>query len=83
MTREIIFLEPMALSILSQHREVAPFGGEGGDAGKPGAQRLVRRSGTVENLQGIDGREVEQGDRLILETPGGGGWGEPGESSER
>ncbi|MFL6231752.1 MAG: hydantoinase B/oxoprolinase family protein [Thermoanaerobaculia bacterium] len=77
--REISFLAPMSLSLLSQHRVERPYGMEGGEPGQPGRQRLVRASGEVEELASIDGREVGPGDRLILETPGGGGWGAAGE----
>jgi 5-oxoprolinase (ATP-hydrolysing) len=73
--RELTFLEPMSLSILSQHRVEAPYGMEGGEPGQRGRQRLVRVSGETEELASVDGREVMPGDRLILETPGGGGWG--------
>lgn len=76
--RELTFLAPMSLSLLSQHRVEAPYGMEGGAPGAPGRQRLVRASGEVEELGPVDGREVEAGDRLILETPGGGGWGPSG-----
>ena len=75
--REIAFLAPMSLSLLSQHRVERPYGMEGGEPGQPGRQRLVRAAGEVEELASIDGREVGPGDRLILETPGGGGWGRP------
>jgi 5-oxoprolinase (ATP-hydrolysing) len=75
--RELLFEAPMVLSLLSQHRCSGPFGMRGGGAGRPGAQRLIRRSGEVEELQGVDGRQVEAGDRLLLETPGGGAWGPP------
>ena len=73
--RELTFLEPMSLSILSQHRKFAPFGSNGGESGQLGAQFLVRASGECLQLKGVDGCEVQAGDRLILETPGGGGWG--------
>ncbi|MDY7094250.1 MAG: hydantoinase B/oxoprolinase family protein [Acidobacteriota bacterium] len=78
--RELTFLEPVSLSLLTQHRQAGPYGIEGGYPGTPGRQRLVRAGAPLEDaeeLAGIDGREVEAGDRLILETPGGGGWGEP------
>ncbi len=65
----------MSLSLLSQHRVEAPYGMEGGEPGERGRQRLVRASGEVEEMSSVDGREVRAGDRLILETPGGGGWG--------
>nr|MBA2556383.1 hydantoinase B/oxoprolinase family protein [Chloroflexota bacterium] len=50
-----------------------------GEPGRRGAQRLVRASGEVVQLAPIDGAEVGEGDRLILETPGGGAWGAPTE----
>jgi 5-oxoprolinase (ATP-hydrolysing) len=80
--RELTFLEPMSLSLLSQHRVEAPYGMEGGEPGRRGRQRLVRASGMVEELVSVDGREVGPGDRLILETPGGGGWGRKGNEEE-
>jgi 5-oxoprolinase (ATP-hydrolysing) len=73
--REITFLEPMTLSVLSQHRKLGPYGLSGGEAGKPGAQRVVRATGETVTLAPVDGLEVGPGDRFILETPGGGGWG--------
>ncbi|MCG8454775.1 MAG: hydantoinase B/oxoprolinase family protein, partial [Holophagales bacterium] len=75
--RQLRFLEPLELSILSQHRREGPYGMEGGEAGKPGRQRLERVRGGIEPLAGIDQAEVEAGDLLVMETPGGGGWGEP------
>jgi 5-oxoprolinase (ATP-hydrolysing) len=75
--REISFLERMSLSVLSQHRRVAPYGMEGGATGRPGAQRLIRAGGEVVELQPIDGCTVEPGDRFVLETPGGGGYKYP------
>jgi 5-oxoprolinase (ATP-hydrolysing) len=73
--RELTFLAPMSLSLLTQHRVEAPYGMEGGEPGERGHQRLIRASGEIEDLASVDGREVGSGDRLILETPGGGGWG--------
>ena len=73
--RELTFLEPMSLSLLTQHRVEAPYGVDGGAPGATGRQRLVRASGEEVDLPSIAACEVEPGDRLILETPGGGGWG--------
>jgi len=81
--RELTFLEPMSLSLLSQHRVEAPFGMAGGEPGQLGRQRLVRVTGESEELASVDGREVGPGDRLILETPGGGGWGPPTAATPR
>jgi 5-oxoprolinase (ATP-hydrolysing) len=75
--REITFLEPLSLSMVTQHRRERPFGIDGGEPGAPGRQRLVRADGGVEELPPVGGCEVEAGDRLVLETPGGGGWGTP------
>ncbi len=80
--RELLFLASLSLSILSQNRRRGPFGLEGGDAGAPGRQRLLRADGSVEELGAIAAREVGPGDRLILETPGGGGWGSALEDAE-
>jgi 5-oxoprolinase (ATP-hydrolysing) len=74
--RELTFLRPLSLSVLTQHRVEAPHGAGGGSPGATGRQRLVRASGAVEELGPIDGREVEAGDRLVMETPGGGGFGD-------
>ncbi|HET7464372.1 MAG TPA: hydantoinase B/oxoprolinase family protein [Longimicrobium sp.] len=73
--RETVFLEPASLSILAQHRDGGPYGVDGGAPGAPGTQRVVRANGETVELRGIDACEVGPGDRLILETPGGGGWG--------
>jgi 5-oxoprolinase (ATP-hydrolysing) len=75
--RELTFLTSASLSVVSQHRVEAPFGVQGGEPGQRGRHRVVRVDGTVEELKSVDGREVAAGDRLILETPGGGGWGRP------
>ena len=73
--RELTFLAPMSLSLLTQHRVEAPYGAAGGGPGQPGRQRLLRATGETLALPSIAGCEVETGDRLVLETPGGGGWG--------
>jgi 5-oxoprolinase (ATP-hydrolysing) len=76
--RELTFLAPTSLSIVSQHRVEAPYGIAGGESGTRGRQRVLRATGEVVELASVDGCEIAAGDRLILETPGGGGWGEPG-----
>jgi len=74
-TRKMTFLAPLEITILSQHRKVAPFGMHGGNAGLVGNQWIVRKDGKKESLSGIDASRVEPGDSVIIETPGGGGWG--------
>ena len=73
--RELEFLEDMSLSLVSQHRVEAPFGVADGAPGATGQQRIMRADGGVEELRGIDEAELNAGDRFVLETPGGGGWG--------
>jgi 5-oxoprolinase (ATP-hydrolysing) len=75
--RELLFLRPVELSLLGQHRREGPYGMAGGRPGQPGRQWIVRSDGREVELAGIDGAELEAGDRLVLETPGGGGWGRP------
>ena len=76
-TREIRFREKMSVSILSTHRIVAPFGLNGGDEAALGKNTIRRADGRIENLAGSDQRELEAGDAIIIETPGGGGFGPP------
>jgi 5-oxoprolinase (ATP-hydrolysing) len=74
--REIEALVPLQFSILSQHRLSAPFGMSGGGAGAPGRQVVIRPGGEVIAMAGVEGRPLQPGDRVVLETPGGGGFGE-------
>ena len=73
--RETVFLTPVALSVLTQHRTTGPDGLAGGRPGLPGRQYLVRASGDVVPLSTIAACDAHPGDRLVMETPGGGGWG--------
>jgi len=77
LVREIAFLEPASVSVLTQHRVERPYGLHGGSDGEVGRQQIVRVGGATERLSSVDGCEVAAGDRLIVETPGGGGYGEP------
>ena len=72
--REFEFVEPLTVSLLTQHRIEAPFGMNGGADGKTGRQRLLR-GGESSELEGCTTFEAQAGDRVIIETPGGGGWG--------
>jgi 5-oxoprolinase (ATP-hydrolysing) len=73
--RRIKFLEPMSAGILSSHRSIPPFGINGGKPGKPGVNKLIRNNGEVEMLHGCAELEVQTGDAIQIETPGGGGFG--------
>ena len=75
--REYIMLAPATVTMLSERRAVAPWGLAGGENGRPGRNLLYRADGTVEELHSKFTRRVLPGDRLRIETPGGGGWGKP------
>lgn len=68
--REVEFLRPLEVSLLTQHRVVAPYGLDGGGCGMRGRQTL-----NGEELPGITAFAAKPGDRLVIETPGGGGCG--------
>jgi 5-oxoprolinase (ATP-hydrolysing) len=76
-TRRIRFLEPMTVSILSNNRRIAPFGMAGGEAGKTGLNWVQRADGRIEPLGGCESIEVGPQDAVVIETPGGGGYGVP------
>jgi 5-oxoprolinase (ATP-hydrolysing) len=73
--RRIRFREAMHAAILSNRRRVAPHGLDGGGAGQPGRNRVLRADGTVEELASTVGIEMRAGDAFVVETPGGGGFG--------
>ncbi|MGW3497302.1 hydantoinase B/oxoprolinase family protein [Streptomyces sp. NPDC001020] len=81
--RRIRFQEPMTVSTLSQHRRVPPYGMAGGEPGALGANRVERADGTVVRLKGSDTADVGPGDVLVVETPGGGGYGPPSPDSRQ
>jgi N-methylhydantoinase B len=68
--RVYAFLAPATVTINSERRVYAPYGLAGGEAGQPGRNQVgaTRVSGKFTG-------KVEAGDQVIIETPGGGGWG--------
>jgi 5-oxoprolinase (ATP-hydrolysing) len=73
--RRIKFREPMTAAILSGHREIPPFGLNGGGAGSIGRNSIDRGNGRVDRLNGRAEVQMEAGDVFEIETPGGGGFG--------
>ncbi|MFN5819673.1 MAG: hydantoinase B/oxoprolinase family protein, partial [Novosphingobium sp.] len=65
----------MEAGMLANRRRVAPFGLAGGAPGAPGATRVERTSGEVEVLDSTASVLMEPGDVMVVETPGGGGYG--------
>lgn len=90
--RELEFLEPLQVSILSERRTRAPYGLEGGESGGLGRNTWVKQAREEDgdasdvaktreiNIGGKGTIRMGKGDRLRIETPGGGGWGVPSES---
>jgi N-methylhydantoinase B/oxoprolinase/acetone carboxylase alpha subunit len=72
--RELEFLASAEVTLLSDRRERGPYGLSGGEAGTPGRNTLIRR-GRATTIEGKATFRVNAGDRLRIETPGGGGWG--------
>ncbi|OUC08632.1 5-oxoprolinase, partial [Litorilinea aerophila] len=75
--REYEILAPATVTMLSERRAVAPWGLAGGEPGQPGRNCLIHANGQVEELPSKFSRRLMPGDRLRIETPGGGGWGSP------
>jgi N-methylhydantoinase B len=68
-----ILASDAVVTLLGERRSRGPWGAHGGSDGAPGAQTI--------DAQAVDGkttRRVERGAKVRIETPGGGGWGEPG-----
>ncbi len=72
--REFEFAAPAQVNILSERRRFPPYGLAGGKPGKPG-ENIVERRGRAKILGGKASFRVGEGDRVIINTPGGGGWG--------
>ena len=70
MVRELEFLAPMRVSVVSERRANAPYGMRGGGPGAPGMNLL--NDDPLANRVTV---EVAAGDVLRVETPGGGAWG--------
>lgn len=75
--RRLLFTEAVSAALISNRRLVPPFGLAGGDAGRPGCNRVIRAGGEAEILPGIAAVELAPGDALEIATPGGGGFGSP------
>ncbi|KAF1672951.1 5-oxoprolinase, partial [Pygoscelis papua] len=80
--RELLFREDMVLSVLSERRAVCPYGLRGGSPGAPGLNLLLRHDGRTINLGAKTSVPVEPGDVFRLQTPGGGGFGSPGDGGD-
>ena len=77
LVREIEVLQPCDATLLTERRRTAPYGLVGGSPGRPGRNLLSRGGGPWQELDSKVQFRLEPGDRLRIETPGGGGYGVP------
>jgi 5-oxoprolinase (ATP-hydrolysing) len=80
--RDVEFRIPMTASILSERRSFAPYGMKGGNPGMRGLNQWIKGNGRTINLGGKNSVAVSAGDRVVINTPGGGGYGRGGEKKE-
>lgn len=73
--REVTFLVPVTVTLLTERRVTAPYGLAGGQPGMTGRNLLLGVDGAEQLLPGKTTRTLQPGETLRLETPGGGGWG--------
>ena len=79
LVREYEFLSGARVTMLSTRRRTAPGGANGGKNGAVG-RNLLNLEGETEQWPAQWTREFAPGERLRIETPGGGGWGEQTET---
>lgn len=75
LVREIEVLADCTLTVQSERREHAPPGRAGGEDGARGRNVLLRVDGAEEELPSKGTWQLRAGERIRIETPGGGGWG--------
>jgi N-methylhydantoinase B/oxoprolinase/acetone carboxylase alpha subunit len=73
--REIEALAPLAVTLLAERRRLSPWGLAGGASGAPGRDQVLAPDGTVRAVAAKAAFRLATGERLLVETPGGGGWG--------
>ena len=75
--REIEVLTDAQVTLLADRRSRGPYGLAGGADGAPGRTVIVRRDGSEEEIAGKTSVRLRAGERVRIESPGGGGWGAP------
>lgn len=73
--RELQVLTDAEITLLSDRRDRGPYGLNGGDDGAPGKATAMRIDGSSQELPGKFNIRLRKGERIRVETPGGGGWG--------
>ncbi len=77
MVREYEFRAPVTVSLMTERRTTAPYGLFGGSPGAAGRNSVSDVDGAEREVSGHATLELDAGDRLCVETPGGGGYGPP------
>ena len=72
--RELETLVPARMSLLADRRKQGPYALQGAADGTPGTNTIIRQ-GKEEKIAAKSSHELKAGDRIRIETPGGGGWG--------
>ena len=72
-------LAPTRLAILADRFKIGPWGLNGGRPGKLGRAYIKKPDGTTIYLDSKTTVDLEPGDEVVIETPGGGGWGSTAE----
>ena len=75
--REIEVLTDAQVTLLADRRSRGPYGLSGGSDGAPGRTTIIRQDGSQEELAGKTSVRLRSGERVRVESPGGGGWGKP------
>jgi len=75
LVREIEVLTDCEVTLLSERRKRAPWGLHGGGDGASGKTSVIRNNGSVDEMPGKFSTRLSTGERIRLESPGGGGWG--------
>lgn len=70
-------VDGVAVNLITSRRRTRPAGRAGGGDGAAGRNAVHRADGTVQELGPIAQARLDEGDQLVVETPGGGGYGEP------
>jgi 5-oxoprolinase (ATP-hydrolysing) len=73
--RRLRFLKPMTAVMLANHRRVAPFGMAGGEPAAVGHNWIERATGGTEHFDAAFSTAVQREDVIVIQTPGGGGFG--------
>jgi 5-oxoprolinase (ATP-hydrolysing) len=75
LTREIQFLTEIEVGILSERRAIAPYGLKGGEAGARGQNLVIFPDGRVQNFGAKNSAKLPAHSRIVIHSPGGGGFG--------